>query len=704
MPLLQLIDNSTLVQREQTALQQTQDNLLQEQLLTSLAGHIQRQWQINRDHKSTVEEVLLDCLRQRNGEYSARELGEIREMGGSEVYMMLTAAKVRACASWISDIMLPAGDKAWSIEATPVPDLPPQMRDMTIRLLTEEVTQAQAQGVNPNAQQIEERTLEFKQRMLQALQRQADKAAELMEVKIEDQLTESGFDTAMEEFIDDFSTFPAAFVKGPVYRRRKGLRWGQNGEPEIYDEVYETDVRVSPFNIFPSPGAVCIQDGNLIELIRYSKMDLSDMIGLPGYDDNAIQMVLEDYQGGYLGDWTSQHTHELDRLQDDLIDALHYWGSASGKDLLEWGMDRSMIESPWKQYQIEAILIGRHLILVRQNQDILNRRPYYKASFQNKPGSFWGISPPMLMEDLQRMWVHTDMLPQGEVITGMHPWKVFQTISKNQTANVDPIKFFQPNSNAAELLEVYNTFEAKADDATNIPRYMYGNEKVAGAGQTAQGLAMLLESASKGIKAAVRHIDSGVIKPRIERQYQYNMLYLQDQSIKGDLKVVARGSSALIAKAASQARRNEFLAITNNETDAMILGVEGRTDILREMAKDMDMPNVVPDDAEIQRRIAQMQEPQQQEADPRVQIEQMRLEWEQAKMKATLEDNERERQIKELLARYGLQGDMMELAGKKELTLEQIKAKLGETAMRERGANDRFVAEKQIKAQFGSGI
>ena len=48
--------------------------------------------------------------------------------------------------------------------------------------------------------------------------------------------------------------------------------------------------------------------------------------------------------------------------------------------------------------------------------------------------------------------------------------------------------------------------------------------------------------------------------------------------------------------------------------------------------------------------------------------------------------------------------EMLKLAQTKELTLEEIKAKLADTAIKERGKKELFAAEAQIKNQLGSGI
>ena len=703
-------------------------------LVSALGGHIRRHWEINKAHKRSIEDGMLEDLRQTIGEYDPLTLASIREFGGSEIFMMLTATKVRAAASWITDILLPAGDKAWSIEATPVPDLAPEMSQFVERMVQASAAKLQGQGVEVSDEDIDQRRQEARQRIREAMEKQAADAARNMEKRIEDQFAEGNYNGSLLEFIDDFCTYPAAILKGPVYRRRRALKWGPQGEPVVGYEIRSEDERVSPFDVYPSPGAITPNDGTFIERMRLQRSDLYEMMGVPGYDSSAIQAVLmEAGQGRHYGTLSTNDAQrnryergsDTYTAEDGLIDALHFWGSAPGWMLLEWGMPPDQVEDPFEEVEIEAILIGHRVIRVAKNTDPLRRRPYYKACFHAKPGSFWGLSIPYLMRDIQRMcnataralannmgmasgpqvMVMNDLLAPGESAVRIYPWRLWQ-MSSHPTAsgNVQPVQFFQPQSNAAELLGVFEKFEQKADDATNVPRYAYGNERVAGAGATAQGLAMLLESASKGIKHAVRNIDHGVIEPRVTRQYHDNMLYERDPSIKGDLRIVARGSGVLVTKAATQARRNEFLAITGNEIDLGIMGTDGRADLLRDMAADMDLPRgIIPSEAEMEAK-AQARAKEGPPPDPRTELEKLRAANAMEIEKIRQMNNERDRALKLAIAEFEQKTAMLKLAAERELSLEQIKAQLGETALRERGASQRLQDEARIKAQFGSGI
>ena len=101
---------------------------------------------------------------------------------------------------------------------------------------------------------------------------------------------------------------------------------------------------------------------------------------------------------------------------------------------------------------------------------------------------------------------------------------------------------------------------------------------------------MLMGAAGKGIRQVVMHIDSDVIKPIVHRQFVYNMRYDEDESIKGDVEILPKGSINLAVKETVNIRRLEFLNATANQIDMEIVGKDGRAAILREVAKGLQMP------------------------------------------------------------------------------------------------------------------
>ena len=179
----------------------------------------------------------------------------------------------------------------------------------------------------------------------------------------------------------------------------------------------------------------------------------------------------------------------------------------------------------------------------------------------------------------------------------MFPWKIWQFRDNGfSSTSVQPISFFQPNSNAAELMSIYQQFSTLADEYTGIPRYMTGDGNVGGAGRTASGMSMLMTNAGKTIKNVVASIDR-ILKPAIERLYYYNMMYLDDMELKGDVNIVAEGAQALMLKQQQQQRQNEFLNIVSaNPILSQLIGQEGMAYMLREVVKTLgfDTDRVIP--------------------------------------------------------------------------------------------------------------
>ena len=622
------------------------DELQNQPVIQGLAAHVRTRWTESKDAKQDLEERMLQCVRQRDGKYDPDKLAEIQRQGGSEIFVQLTSVKCRAATSWLRDTLLGAGsDKPWSIEATPIPELPPEIMAGLQQEMANQLMMVMEQGGQvPDEAQLRQIALDMKDTAMRAAKEEADERINRMELKMEDQLVEGGWTRAFNEFLDDLVTFPFAVLKGPIKRRRKVLKW-QNGALEPVEMVRNEWERTDPFNLYWAPWASDIQDGYVIERHKMTKDDLQALIGVPGYSEDAIRTVLNGFENGGLKEWLwsdmaqaeAEGKDATETLHTtDLIDALQLWDSVQGKELLEWGMDEKDIPDPALNYPCEVWLIGSTVIRAVLNYDPLGRKPYYVTSYERVPGSLAGKGVPDLCRDSQAMvnssaralannmgissgpqvGVNISRLPPGEDITQMYPWKIWQFQNAEFNDSSDPLRFFQPGSNANELMAVFEKFSARADEDTMIPRYMTG-ENTPGAGRTSSGLSMLISNAGKGIKQVMTNIDHNVITPAIERLYQDNLRYSEDPDLIGDVHAIAKGATSLVIKESEAIRRNEFLALVLNSPVAQqIVGMDGAAELLREQAKNLsgNVDRIVPDRKQIstiqqqQQIIAQLQE------------------------------------------------------------------------------------------------
>jgi hypothetical protein len=618
---LRVVSNSELAKQEQEATNRALSERQNQPVILGLAGYLRQCWDVARLAKRPIEYKMLSAMRQRNGEYEADKLQQIRGQGGSEIYMMITEVKCRAAESWLRDILLDNGSPPWDLSASPIPDLAPvQTKEVQAMFAERVLKMVEEYGKAPSAEEMREIKEMVSQDYRFAILQEAQIRADRMKVKIQDQFAQGGWEASFNDFITDLVTFPAAFIKGPVVRRQRTLGWKTDASGRTVVEPIERlgpeYERVDPFRIYPEPGISNISEGYIFELHRMTRMELSDLIGVPGYDEDAVRKVLDEGNGT---SWINEDV-ELQKDEEERkyyaymrptteYDALEFWGKVSGKMLIEWGLTADEVPDEAREYDANVWLVGNYVIKAVLNYDPLGEKPYAKTSFIKCPGAFWGKGIPEIIEDLQgvcnaaaralvnnmgissgpQVEVNVERLPPNEDITTLTPWKIWQTINDPVGSSAPAIRFTQPDSRANELVGVYEKFSRLADDHSGIPAYVYGDLNVQGAGRTSSGLSMLMGAAGKGIRQVVMHIDSDVVKPIVLRQFVYNMRYDEDEAIKGDVVVIAKGAINLAVKETVNIRRIEFLNATANPVDMEIMGKEGRATILREVAKGLQM-------------------------------------------------------------------------------------------------------------------
>lgn len=620
--MLNVVSNSELRKREKEMVDKELAARQNDSVVLGLSAHLRSCWDAARQAKKPIENIMLRGLRQRNGEYEADKLAQIHEQGGSDIYMMITEVKCRAAESWLRDILLDTGTPPWDLNPTPIPDLSPeQTQEMQVAFAAVVTRIVENEGRAPTADEM----LELKEMVAQdyrfKLLEAADNRAQKMKIKISDQFAQGGWGDSFNEFITDLVTYPCAFLKGPVVRRQRKLSWAKGEDGRTIVEAGEVIApefeRVDPFRMYPEPGISHINEGYLFEHHPLSRTELADLIGVPGYDDDAIRKVLE------IGNGSSWINEDVELIKDEeerkfhsfnrpteTFDALEFWGKVTGKMLVEWGLDEDEIEDEHREYDANVWIVGNYVIKAILNYDPLGEKPYAKTSFIKRPGSFWGSGIPEIIEDIQsvcnaaaralvnnmgissgpQVEVNLERIPPNEDITQLHPWKIWQVTNDPLGSSAPAVRFTQPDDNANTLLGVYDKFSKLADDHSGIPSYVYGDLNVQGAGRTSSGLSMLMGAAGKGIRQVVMHIDNDVIKPVVHRQFVYNMRYDEDETIKGDVEILPKGSINLAVKETVNIRRLEFLNATANQIDMEIVGRDGRAAILREVAKGLQMP------------------------------------------------------------------------------------------------------------------
>lgn len=587
----------------------TENVTLQDALATFVKGQFDRA----ADHRRAIgiDDRLTRNLYAYKCEYSPEQQQLLDP--DANVYVGLCALKARALQSWLRDIILNNIEKPWTMETTPIPDLPESAKEQVLDLLEMELADL------TDISQIRERARELKTVALDQAKELAERANSKMETLLTDQFYQNAFPSVFTGLIEDISVYPAAFVRGPFNVRKKVAAWRGNtysAEEQDYPECR----LINPFDAYPAPNATNANDGEFfIERAKLSPDKLYEKIGVKGFDEVNIRRALNDYCEGYSLDIPSDTTRDAleEKDQDTVekgghIDTLIYNGLVSGKLLIE---HKVLVADPQKYYEAEIWVCGEYVTRATLNPDPTGSRLIYSTSAIKATRSPWGKSIIDVVYDTERICnasvrslVKNMAFSSGPIaeavstrIEGdprdMYPYKVFLVTPDVTGSGAPAIKFNKVDSVANELMAVFERFLKVADDLSGIPAYVLGNPQVAGAGRTMGGLSMLMGNAAKGVKNIQLNIDTDIITPLVRGFYVYNMQTSKDTSIKADARVVARGATGLLQRELSQARLVEILNVLAPFLPIWDQMPDGIKVLLREILKQTGLPvdNIIAD-------------------------------------------------------------------------------------------------------------
>jgi hypothetical protein len=551
----------------------------------------------------------------------------------------LTAQKCRAAASLLRDIYLGA-DIPWALKPPENPQVPQQVLGAIDKLVNAEAAMVSQQlGQPADPQDLHDRKTALIEEAEEAAKKKAAKQARAAGEKIEDMLRKGGFYHALAEFLVDLPIFPFAVIKGPVVKIVPTVVWPPGGgAPTVKQVPTLTWNRVSPFDIWFTPGVADISNANVIEKLRTTRAELNDLLDLPGYDTAAIRAVLDEYgRGGLYDNWdtTDAERSVLENRENPawnrsaMISMMEFNGNVQGRILQDYGL---AVPDELRDYHVNVWVIGSHVIKCHLSPSPRQRHPYFITSYEKIPGTPVGNGLTDLILDLQeganatlrslinnlsiasgpQVVINDDMLAPEENGEDMYPWKRWHTRNDPVSSGArQPISFFQPQNNSQQLIQCFQEFVAIADDVSAIPKYVGGNAG-GGAGRTASGLAMLMGNASKILQTVSANIDRDVIEESLLQLFDLLMLTDTTGLLTGEEKVTVQGVSVAIQRETLRQRQIEFLTATNNPTDMKIMGIRGRSSVLRSVSTTIGMPgeDVVPSESAIEKM--QKEEQQQQ--------------------------------------------------------------------------------------------
>lgn len=667
----------------------------------------------------------------------------------STVFIGMTRQKANSAEARLADILLPTDDRNWGIQPTPNPKL------MSMAQSDEMAFDPQSGGpvVNPETGQ----PVKHKE-IARSVMEMARQKAKCMQNEIEDQLIECDYNSELRKAIHDAAVLGTGVIKGPIVMNRTRKAWqpytDAQGEMvhqlEIVQELNPASFRVDPRNVWPDPACgEDIHDGKgIYERTQMTGKQVRDLAKQPGYMKEQLRKVLE--EGPKRSVTMQELRDETERDQTRATyDMWEYWGEIKKEDLRACGAHISEGEEGEEDDElmtVSACVVIINNVVVKaylnplENGDL----PYDFYVWEKKAASCWGYGIPYLMRAQQKVlnaaW--RQMMDNAGVSSGpqivvkpsvIQPadkqWQLSSRKIWYATDDVDDVSkafsTFEFNSHQGELAQIIKMAAELADQETGVPMLMQGEK--GSAPDTVGGMQMLMNNSNVVLRRLVKQFDDMVTKPHIRRYYDYNMMYNEDEEVKGDFTIDARGSSALLVRDIQNQAFLNLLSAGANPIYGMYLDTqklfekalqaqhidpaevfksEEEIDQIRENQKKQAEQGPAPDPAmqvAQMRAEADMQRAQLQNQGDMAEIQaRMQIAQQEADMKLQTLQQESQIRMQELALQREI--EMLKMSNEQNLTLEQIKAKLADTAIKERGRKELFAAEQRLKLSVGSGI
>lgn len=595
---------------------------LEPEVLYPLAALIRNRFEKAVRHRRTVgiDEEFIRDMRAYNGQYDPAKLQEINKFGGSAIYSRMMTMKCRGATALLRNVYMNS-DRSWTLEPTPDPEIRDSIDENIKKLVMAEVAGLNKQGLIVDQHALADRMEGLYDAAKLAERRKATEEAQEAQRKIDDILTQGDFYRALSDFLVDLPIYKHAILKGPITRRTTTLKW-QGNKPVAKEQARFFWDRISPWDVWTTPGATSIMNTDVFERQRLSVNDLYAMIGLPGYREADIREIIGAYEAKGYQEWIQLFDYERaymegrnNILDDTFINTIEFHGFVLGKYLVGFGINEAT--DPDKPYFITAWMVDKRIFKVMLNPSPRLRVPYYITSFDKTPGSLTGNGIPALANDITdvmnatlRSLVNNLSISSGPQVvidremigpsqdSSMYPWKNWYYTSDPSNPNKKAVEFFQPDSNAQSLMGVFDKFSTMLDDVSTIPRYLTGGGANSGAGRTASGLSMLINNANKTLQNVADNIDNDILMPALTQLYDYVMLTDDTGMLRGDENIVVSGVRQAAKQEQDMTRQLEFLQLINNPTYQSLIGAGETARILQKVADNLGMEVKVkqPDD------------------------------------------------------------------------------------------------------------
>lgn len=524
--------------------------------------------------------------------------------GKSTAYVRLTARYVDAGKAKVCEMALPINDKAFSFGPSPVPELIAAKEDLSQVIdsdgtpLEKAPTPTDLAAVPPGQPAPQAVPLTVKDLAEEKLN-EAKTKAEKAEKRIYDWMVESNYPAQMRKVIFDSARIGTGVLKGPFpdIKKSMALTKQQDGPMlEIAEEVKPISKWIDVWNCFPDPSCgENIHDGDhFLERDFLTAKKLKDLKrqrnkdGARLYLDTQIDKVIDEGPGKC----NTEGRNPNEKKNDKQFEIWYYYGILSKEDMIAAGAI-GIEDLPSELTDVYAIvsLVNDTVIRVNVNPLDSGNFPFRVMPWSRRAGHWTGVGvgeqvnlPQNMVNAATRALLNNGGLSAGIqliidqfklepadqkwVITPNKIWRTADGAALDDVRKaMMTIEF--PNVGDAMMAIINYAFKL-AEEATNIPLISQGQTDK-NTPETFGATELQNSNAHTLLRDIAYTLDDNVTEPLVRDYYEW---LLMDPSVpndeKGDFQINARGSVSLVEKAIQE----QFLIQQGNLVLNPVFGID----------------------------------------------------------------------------------------------------------------------------------
>lgn len=538
---------------------------------------IETQWQEDEDHTEAVDDAnRTTSSRTKPYDFAGTGGGPtgmpVSNDSRSTVFVPMTRQYVEMGSALLADLYLPTDDRNWDGEPTPVPDLIEQINDTT-PLAAPTVAPPAPALINPNAVPPMQGAAPapagqpVPQTVGDLAQQEIDKAnASWLKARniIDDWLVESAYNAEMRKVIKDMARIGVGIMKGPYPKNKSSkavVKKPDGYAIEIEQKTIPNSRRVDPWCFYPDPA--CGDDINngsfVFEQDFITRSKLRDMKKLSGYIESQIDKCLED--GPIYAATGAKKDKTQNKNESDIYEIWYFEGQVEWQDLQDAGCE--VDGEKGDVFHAVVTMVNELVVKAALSHLDSDEFTYDVAVWQRKSGIWIGdgiarqartaqrglnAAVRNLMDNAGRSSRPHTVINRKAITQGPDKWTWYLKGDADINDVAHAMMFFNVPSMQQELTNIIQYFSKMFEDATGLPMMMQGQQ--GSAPETVGGMELLMSNAQIVPRDIVRRLDDNITEPHINRYYEYMLIHGEDDSAKGEFNIHARGSSALMERAA----------------------------------------------------------------------------------------------------------------------------------------------------------